>query len=380
MPLLFWGDQNRTLCSRFGLTIAEESGKITSLDTLAILRVMRPLREGQIAGSCSIWCPPGPFLPRCFPAGSSVQDLSAPPALVGSFHQVPWTCVRPVCISISRPNPFPPKARLLFHLLYGDWDCWRPVLLVKTEAKKAFSIVAFSLSCVTRYSVSSSNRLIFSPTFPFVASILTEALLNLLDIPSQAQFLQGFSFPNFILGCSNNVSVFPSLLTSSVCFLFFFFVWVYLGAPSSSTQASLHFCLTLCFLAKVSSPCSVKWIPSLPKKRWFTNRVPWSQNPKCCFQHQFHSQLLTYARGAFLLAPFYLSGGIEDNTTWAPLTLTVAHRALQSLLVQSWFFPWRYHLCPCGVKAGGSSQRVGPAVVVRPQYPGFGPLAGSKPL
>lgn len=156
---------------------------------------------------------------------------------------------------------------------------------MKTEAKKAFSTAASSLSCVTRYSISFSSRLIFFPTLPFVASMLREALLDVLDIPGQAQFLQDFSFPNFILGCSNNVSVFLSLLTTSVCF---------------------HFRLILCFLVKVSLPCSVKWVPSLPGKCWYTNRVPWSQNPKCCFQHQFRSQLLTYARDAFLLTPFHL--------------------------------------------------------------------------
>lgn len=89
MPFLYWGDQNRTLYSRFGLTIAEESGKITSLDTLAIRRLTWPLQEGHIAGSFSAWCPPGLFVQRCFPARSSVQDLSATPSPCGLIPSGP---------------------------------------------------------------------------------------------------------------------------------------------------------------------------------------------------------------------------------------------------------------------------------------------------
>ncbi|KAK4827750.1 hypothetical protein QYF61_021221 [Mycteria americana] len=42
MSPLYWGAQNRTQCSRCGLTSAEQRGRITSLDLLAILLLMQP--------------------------------------------------------------------------------------------------------------------------------------------------------------------------------------------------------------------------------------------------------------------------------------------------------------------------------------------------
>lgn len=67
----------------------------------------------------------------------------------------------------------------------------------------------------------------------FVICVLIEALSVVFDVPSQIQLYLGFSFPNLITGCLDNISVFLPrhlcLLPPSACFLFF--VWVLPGAP-----------------------------------------------------------------------------------------------------------------------------------------------------
>lgn len=50
--------------------------------------------------------------------------------------------------SLFLPFPWVPRT----------WVSWRPILQVKTEAKKALSISAFYMSCVTRYNDSFNSK------------------------------------------------------------------------------------------------------------------------------------------------------------------------------------------------------------------------------
>lgn len=50
------------------------------------------------------------------------------------------------------------------------------------------------------------------PGLPFVTCLLTEALLDAFDIPGWIQSHLSFSFPNFISGCLDNVSIFLPVL------------------------------------------------------------------------------------------------------------------------------------------------------------------------
>lgn len=93
--------------------------------------------------------------------------LPAPSVLMCASHQGPWIYMDPVCLSLPWPDPFPPRVHLCatFPLVSGTWDSWRPVLLLKTEAKEAFGASAFSTSCLTRFPISLSNRLTYSLAF-----------------------------------------------------------------------------------------------------------------------------------------------------------------------------------------------------------------------
>jgi len=80
-----------------------------------------------------------------------------------------------------------------FSLVSGIWDYRRPVLLVRTEAKKAFCI---SMSCVTRSPISLSSGLQVSLTVLFLPMYLQKHFLLSLNIPCQIQFQLGFSLTN----------------------------------------------------------------------------------------------------------------------------------------------------------------------------------------
>lgn len=62
----------------------------------------------------------------------------------------------------------------------GTWDFLRLVLLVNTEAKKAFSTPAFSTSCLTRSPASFSNGPAFSLVFSLPLMYLEEPFLLLV--------------------------------------------------------------------------------------------------------------------------------------------------------------------------------------------------------
>jgi len=76
LSLLYWGAQNWSHSSRCDHTSAKWRGRITSLDLLAICRVMQlrvPFAFFAARAhccSCSSWCPRprGPFMLSCFPA------------------------------------------------------------------------------------------------------------------------------------------------------------------------------------------------------------------------------------------------------------------------------------------------------------------------
>ena len=108
---LYWGVQNWTQHSRYGLPVLSR-GERSPLSTCWQYFVkcsqgyhQPSLSQGHTAGSCSAWCPsgpPDPLLPNCSPAGwspvytgacgsSQVQDF----ALLLGLHEVP---VRPSCL------------------------------------------------------------------------------------------------------------------------------------------------------------------------------------------------------------------------------------------------------------------------------------------
>lgn len=80
----YCGAQNWTQHSRSSFASAEQRGKITSLDVLAMLLMHpRSLFAFSVARtsccSCPIWCPPGllrPVMSNCFPAGQLVRGVS----------------------------------------------------------------------------------------------------------------------------------------------------------------------------------------------------------------------------------------------------------------------------------------------------------------
>ena len=76
--LWYWGAQAWAQPCRHGLTSAEQRARVTSRQLPARLCPVQPrvplaagFGPGHLAGSSPTWCPPGPpgpFLPRCFPA------------------------------------------------------------------------------------------------------------------------------------------------------------------------------------------------------------------------------------------------------------------------------------------------------------------------
>lgn len=98
-----------------------------------------------------------------------------------------------------------------FPPISGTQDSWRMVLLLRTEAKKGFSISAFSMSCVMRSSGLLSND---GTTFSLVGLLLTMCSwkpLVAFDLTGQIKFHLGFGSA-FLLG-------YLSLLPPSIYFL-----------------------------------------------------------------------------------------------------------------------------------------------------------------
>lgn len=115
-------------------------------------------------------------------------------------------------------------------------------LVVKTEAKKAFSISAFSASSVIRVSVLFSNGSTVSLIF-FITDAIEEAYLVALNIPSQESNDPGPSLSHFCLPWQYPY-IHPKcpIPVSTLCPPFTF-VWFLSGIPSSSVQVSCYLCL-----------------------------------------------------------------------------------------------------------------------------------------
>lgn len=95
------------------------------------------------------------------------------------------------CDSLSWSSSTKVTSSLLqpYSVISGTQNSWMPVMPVKTEAKKALSTLAFSLSWVTNSLISFSRGPTFSLVFFFATDILVEAFLVAFDIPGHIQLL-----------------------------------------------------------------------------------------------------------------------------------------------------------------------------------------------
>lgn len=94
--------------------------------------------------------------------------LPAISILVNTSHQGSWTYSCPVCKCSLTESTFSKATSSLlqpFSLDSGTWDSWKPVLLLKTVARKEFSTSAFPVSHVMRSTTVFSNVPMFSLDF-----------------------------------------------------------------------------------------------------------------------------------------------------------------------------------------------------------------------
>jgi len=99
---------------------------------------------------------------------SFATSCAVPSGSADAPHQVPWTCAPSGSSDGLKPDLF-----LQWVVLHypspclspsATWVVWLERLLVKTEAKKSLSTLAFSISCVTKSPISLQR----GPTFPLV--------------------------------------------------------------------------------------------------------------------------------------------------------------------------------------------------------------------
>lgn len=135
----------------------------------------------------------------------------------------------------------------LLHIIsqiFGTWDSWRPVLLVRTEAKKAFSTSAFSLSSVTTTLILFSG-LMFSLVFflslvylqkPFLLPLTSVARFNSIWA---SVFLTSSLYSSTCVCLTGYLSLFPP---SVYIFLVFSFCFA-----DSYRSPDICACLSLCW-------------------------------------------------------------------------------------------------------------------------------------
>lgn len=81
----------------------------------------------------------------------------------------------------------------VFPPVSGAWNSWKPILVVKIEAKTTLSTSAFSMPFVTRRTPTPfSSRPVFSPCLSSAVDI--EALLVARHVPHQIQLQMDFGF------------------------------------------------------------------------------------------------------------------------------------------------------------------------------------------
>ena len=164
MPLLYWGTQRWTQYSRCGLNSAEERGRITSLNLLATLHLMKPrIPSTTVAArahcwlmfilvstmtpmdfsakllsrrsaSSIYWCL-GLFLPRC-------RTLHF--ALLAELHEVPVSSfLQPVKVPLDQPL-------LVQHCLQTCLSFCPIIQVTNTDIKQEWSQYCV-LGCTTSY-------------------------------------------------------------------------------------------------------------------------------------------------------------------------------------------------------------------------------------
>lgn len=89
------------------------------------------------------------------------------------------------------------------------WDFWGAFLVVKIEAKKAFSNFAFSVSvCHYQGSHFIQQQVHIFPSVSFATDTLKEVFIVVLDFPYQIKFYMGLSLPCCIPGSLHALTMF----------------------------------------------------------------------------------------------------------------------------------------------------------------------------
>lgn len=165
--LLKWRAQNWKPCSSCDLSRAEQRGKITFINLLATLPDVAQDSLGKEvltnAGSCSLWCPPGPiapFLQSCFPTGWP-SDLTS----TCSYFSM---SVRPFCHTFL-------KVQIDQDSLKNSTTMW---YISHSSQFYIICKLAEGASCPTSRSLMESLSSIFLSILPWGTALSTDLLLD----------------------------------------------------------------------------------------------------------------------------------------------------------------------------------------------------------
>lgn len=142
-----------------------------------------------------------------------------------------WTYSCPVYLYIHWPDPLLTGLHISWFSLpptLWKWHSWRLVMIIRSGAKKTFSLI--------NTPVSLGSAIIF-----FLVLHLSPMYFLVLEVSGPIQFHLSFSLiPGFSMFLYS--SHLPAL-ASTLCVLPFY-VWVLLGCPCSSTEFSWPFCIS----------------------------------------------------------------------------------------------------------------------------------------
>ena len=181
--------------------------------------------------------------------------------MTSSSSLITCRCIPSEPVEFSVPFVYVSPDLILFHqgndclapdflLGSGAWDSWRLALLVKMEAKTAFSTSAFSMSCLTRSPVSLGN----GPTFSLVLHLSLLYLQNPILLPLTSLTRSNFSWAVAVLTVSLHAwTVFLcSSLVTCPCFHLLYASFLWLDFVRSSSF--IHLCLLAFLLDSLESP------------------------------------------------------------------------------------------------------------------------------
>ena len=147
MPPLYLGGQKWIQLSRYGLTSAEQRGRITSLNTMATLQLMQPrIPLTSFATGAHFWLT------------FNLVSTRTPESFSAKLLYI-WMVSNICCFSGMSSLVH------AFLLVTGSLGFRRSIFLEKTEMTKAISTSAFSVSYITRALPLLSSRPTFSLSF-----------------------------------------------------------------------------------------------------------------------------------------------------------------------------------------------------------------------